>query len=187
MVKPVWVKGSESALIERLRRNDTRAWRSFNDSHKVKVFGYCLRMLRDRAEAEDVCQEVFLRAARAIGDFRGDSSLGTWLRHIAANLCRSRFGSRGERTTVDESWIADLPDEAPDPERALVNRELRAALERAIGQLEPDFREAVILRDVQDLPYGEIAEITGVEVGTVKTRIHRGRKALQALLADYRP
>ncbi len=184
MVKPPWVKGGESALIARLQSGERLAWDAFMKEHRNLIYGLCLRTLRNTQDAEDVCQEVFLRAAKGIGRFRGDSSLGAWLGAIALNRCRSLRGKR--RIVVDEGWIADLPDEGPTAEAALVAREKRIALERAIGQLPEDFRATVVLL-AQGRSYSEIATILGVSIGTVKSRISRASARLLVLLAEFRP
>ena len=144
-------------------------------------------MLRSRHEAEDVCQEVWERAIRGIENFRGESSLETWLCSIARNRCLTHLEkAKRNKETHDEDWIK-VPDPTPGPGERLEADERRVAMEKAIGRLDRDFREAVLLCDFIGLSYAEIAQVTNVPVATVKTRIHRARMRLGTLLAEFRP
>lgn len=182
------VESSEQSLLERLARGDELAWRHVFNAHRDRIYGFCLRMMRNREEAEDISQEVFLRAVRAIGKFRGDASLKTWLHEIARNLCLTRLAAakKGTEYAADDSWIANLASENPGADRTSASVELREALEVAIGELEPVFREAILLREIEDQSYEEIASVTGASVDTVKTRIHRARAKLKQRLAEFR-
>ena len=181
------VERAERSLLERLLRGDERTWRQVFETHRDRIYGLCLRIMRNREEAEDISQEVFLRAVRAIGTFRGDASLNTWLHQIAHNLCLTRLAAakKNIESASDCSWITDLVSEAPGSDRSLASIELREALELAIGELEPVFREAILLREVEDQSYEEIARVTGVSVNTVKTRIHRARTKLKQRLMEF--
>ncbi len=138
------------------------------------------------ADAEDLAQEVFVRAYRSLRTFRGESTFKTWLYRIAINAVRSH-GSRSARqqpvwgdSGADETAPFDPPDDRPDAETTLVRRD---AIERAMAQLPDDLREAVTLRDVHGLDYREIAEATGAPIGTVESRIFRARQRLRRSLA----
>ena len=181
-------EASERSLVERLARGEPKAWNQAFASHRDKVYGFCLRMMRNREEAEDVSQEVFLRAVRAIGTFRGDASIGTWLHQIARNLCLTRLQAtkRDRDNSAELAWISAVMGDNASADTSLTSGDLRKGLEIALGALEPMFREVLLLREVQDLSYEEIAKVTGVAVNTVKTRIFRARAKLQQQLAEFR-
>ena len=145
-------------------------------------------MMRNREEAEDASQEVFLRAVRAIGTFRGEASLSTWLHQIARNACVTRLAAakKNIEDTADHSWMAELASDEPGADRSSAGAELRKALEQAIGELEPAFREVILLREIENQSYEDIARITETSVATVKTRIFRAREKLKAGLAEFR-
>jgi len=179
---------SEQALLGRLARGDEAAWEQVFSAHRDRIYGFSLRMMRNREEAEDVSQEVFLRAVRAIGAFRGEASLNTWLHQIARNLCVTRLAtaSKSIEEPADRSWIAALASDQPGADRTSASAELREALELAIGELEPAFREVILLREFENQSYDEIARITETSVATVKTRIFRAREKLKQRLAEFR-
>ena len=174
-------------LLDRLRAGEARAFEELVIAHQHRVFGVALRMLGNRAEAEEIAQEVFVRAHRAIGEFRGEARLGTWLYGIASRLCLNRLASphrrlRGETTALD-SVASPAPDAAASAERA----ELDAALRQAIAELPDERRIVVLLRDVEGLSYEEIAEALSLEPGTVRSRLHRARMDLKAKLERFAP
>jgi RNA polymerase sigma-70 factor (ECF subfamily) len=175
-------------FVERLVRRDERAWAQVFATQRDRVFGVCLRMMRNREEAEDISQDVFLRAVKGIGQFRGDASLKTWLHQIAHNLCLTRLAAakREVESPLEGDWIVEPVSEEPGADRASAGAGLRKALERAMAELEPSFREAILLREVEDLSYEEIARVTGVSVNTVKTRIYRARAKLRQRLEELR-
>jgi RNA polymerase sigma-70 factor (ECF subfamily) len=179
---------SERALLERLARMDEAAWRWLFNEYSDIIYGFCLRMVRSREDARDIRQEVFARAIGAIGKFRGDASIKTWLLQIARNSCLTHIEAAKKHMvcTPDYDLVANLPSEEPGTDCSTTSSELREALELAIGELEPMFREAILLREVDGQPYEEIARITGVTIDTVKTRIHRARLKLKKRLAGFR-
>jgi RNA polymerase sigma-70 factor (ECF subfamily) len=181
--------------VRRLRQRDDPddwldAWDALVTQNGGRVYGLALRMLRNREDAEDATQEVWQRALRGLERFRGEASLATWLFRITMNVCSSRLEA-GSRTAIrpeaKDDVVAGMPDPAPDPERRTAGREVREAVERALGTLEPAFRSTVILRELEGLSYDEIAEVLDTPVNTVKTRLHRARRELQAALAEFRP
>ncbi len=179
----------ESAgLVERLRAGEARAFEELVRSYQHRVFGVALRMLGNAAEAEEVAQEVFLRVHRAIGDFRGEAKLSTWLYAIASRLCLTRLGAaeRRLRREGDEALVR-LPDGQADPGAAFERGELEAALSRAIAELPDDRRIVVVLRDLEGLAYEEIAEALDLAVGTVRSRLHRARMDLKDKLERFFP
>jgi len=177
----------DPTLLARLRAGDARAFEELVTTYQHRIFGVALRMLGSRAEAEDVAQETFLRAHRALGEFRGEARLGTWLYAIASRLCLNRLAS-AERRYVrgDEDAMLRFPAEG-DAAIALERTEVAAALHDAIAALPEDRRLVVILRDLEGLSYEEIAEALGVELNTVRTRLHRARLDLKAKLERWLP
>jgi RNA polymerase sigma-70 factor (ECF subfamily) len=178
----------EAQLVDRLRRGDPRAFEELVIAYQHRVFGVALRMLGSRAEAEEAAQEVFLRAHRAIADFRGDAKLSTWLYAIASRLCMNRLTS-GERRLLreGEETLARIPSGHASPADELERSERDAALHRAIAELSDERRMVVVLRDLEGLSYEEIAAALDLELGTVRSRLHRARMDLKEKLERFLP
>jgi RNA polymerase sigma-70 factor (ECF subfamily) len=184
----------DAALIERARGGDLPAFNLLVARHERAVFNVALRYMRSRELAEDVTQDAFLRAWRSLASFRNDAGEGfrSWLLRIASNRALDvlRAGSRRPADSLDSrldddesAWEPEGHDETPLD--FAVRGDLGARLEHALGRIHPDQRLVVILSDIHGHPYEEIAEITGVPLGTVKSRINRGRARLrEVLLAD---
>lgn len=162
------------------------------------MFSVVYRMLGDREEARDVAQEVFVTVFRRIDSFRGEAGLSTWLYRVAVNHCKNRIRflrrrGRGRTRPVDELTDADWAAataaaggpaatgiSSPDrPDDLLVARRLAMRLQTRLDALDPGLRALVVLRDIEGLSYAEIADVTGQPLGTVKSRIHRARRALR--------
>jgi RNA polymerase sigma-70 factor (ECF subfamily) len=157
-------------------------------THQHRVYGVALRMMGNAAEAEEVAQETFLRAHRAIRDFRGDAALSTWLYAIASRLCLNRLGApERRRVRQEDTVLAELRDTGPDPVEALERSELESALHRAIAELPEDRRVVVVLRDLEGLAYEEIAAALELPLGTVRSRLHRARMDLKEKLERFLP
>jgi RNA polymerase sigma-70 factor (ECF subfamily) len=181
-------------FIARLRARDERAFQELVGQYGDRVFGLVFRFVGNRAEAEDVAQEVFVTVWKSIETFRAESRLSTWLFRIAANHAKNRIKYLSRRSTdrggleeAPEGALADLGGAATHahvhgPDAALEAAQRGGALERAIASLDEDQRLVVILRDVEELSYDEIGEITGLPEGTVKSRLHRARLALKEFL-----
>jgi RNA polymerase sigma-70 factor, ECF subfamily len=178
----------EAQLVDRLRRGDPRAFEELVIAYQHRVFGVALRMLGSRAEAEEAAQEVFLRAHRAIADFRGDAKLSTWLYTIASRRCLNRLAS-GERRLLreGEETLARIPSGHASPADELERSERDAALHRAIAELSDERRMVVVLRDLEGLSYEEIAAALDLELGTVRSRLHRARMDLKEKLERFLP
>lgn len=185
----------EAKLIERLARRDERAFNELVRTYERRVFGVVLRMLGNPAEAEDLSQEVFYQVFKAIGTFRGDSKLSTWIYRIAVNLCKNRAKYLKVRHTSDQTDIEEQAERVPlgearhanvgqveRPDEMMEGRQVEKIVRDAILQIEPAFRECLVLRDVEELSYGEIGEITSLPAGTVKSRIFRARAQLKELV-----
>ena len=177
------IRESELDLVERHRYGDSEAFEEVYAKFERMVFNLALRMSGNEEDAADLAQEIFLRVYRHLSGFRGRSSLKTWVFRVALNCCRTRLRRRGLTSRVHlqrpEDDLDRLEDPSPGPERRALSRDLVARLERALEDLPLPFREAVILRDVQDFSYGEIAEMVGVRIGTVRSRIARGRERVR--------
>jgi RNA polymerase sigma-70 factor (ECF subfamily) len=180
--------GDDSQLVDLLRRGDPRAFEALVIAHQHRVFGVALRMLGNRAEAEEVAQEVFLRVHQAIDGFRGEAKLSTWLYAIASRLCLNRLAS-GERRIAreGEEALERLASGDDDPADTLERSELETALHRAIAELPDDRRLVVVLRDLEGLSYEEIAAALDVPLNTVRSRLHRARMDLKEKLERFLP
>ena len=177
-----------------LKEGDTKAFTRLVLEHQDRVFSYLVRMLGNRQEAEEVAQEVFIAAFRFIGGFRGESGLSTWLLRIASNMYKNRIRHNVRRKRSRESSIDDRIERAdyrpigerPDnPEAIVAGKQAEEALHRAIAKLPEDFREVLVLRDIDLLAYSEIHELTGLPEGTIKSRLHRARSQLAKLMTTY--
>jgi RNA polymerase sigma-70 factor (ECF subfamily) len=175
-------------LVDGLRRGDPEAFEALVRRAQHRINGIALRMLGNAAEAEEVAQEVFLRVHRSAREFRGESKLSTWLYAIASRLCLARLSrpERRARVAAPEA-LADIPDAGPDPSTGIESAELKSALERCIAELDDDRRVVVVLRDIHGLPYEEIAAALGIELGTVRSRLHRARAELKDRLEKLLP
>ena len=185
----------EEKLIERLRARDERAFNELVKAYERRVFGLVFRMLGTRAESEDLTQEVFVQVFKAIGTFRGESKLSTWIYRIAVNLCKNRAKYLRVRHTGEQDELEDVAERVPlsqarnanvaqveRPDEAMAGRQVEEIVRQAISEVDDNFRECLILCDVEELSYEEIDEITGLPVGTVKSRIFRGRAQLRELV-----
>lgn len=175
------------SLLDRLRAGDPSAFEELVRAYQHRVYGIALRMLGNAAEAEEIAQEAFLRAHRAIADFRGEAKLSTWLYAITSRLCLNRLASAARRhERSDEAALLAAPAPA-DAAGALERGEVEAALRQAIAELPEERRIVVVLRDVEGLSYEEIADALGLEPGTVRSRLHRARMDLKAKLERFLP
>jgi RNA polymerase sigma-70 factor (ECF subfamily) len=180
-------------LLRRLRERDERAFRELVAEHRDKVFNLTYRMLGNRAEAEDVAQEVFIAVFKQIDNFREESKFSTWLYRVAVNHCKNRLKYLKRRFNNDKDEINDdtttagsngaIGSHVPSsPDRALQGAQMERVLAEAINSLDDEQRIVVVLRDVEDLSIEEICAITDLPDGTVKSRLHRARLALRKKL-----
>lgn len=180
-------------LVESLRQGSEWAYEDLLARFQQPVYALAVRLLNDPSEACDVVQEVFLKVFRNIGGFRGQSSLKTWVYRITVNEAHNarRWFFRHRRREVDldkdQEGMRDWQDTAADGSRSpydeACDSEQHGMIEAALGRINPIYREAVVLRDIADLSYEEVAGVLGVNLGTVKSRILRGREALREELA----
>src|SRR3954463_11877999 len=179
----------DSSLVSRCLRGDETAWEDLVRLHTRKVYALCYRFTGSGSEAQDLTQEVFLRVFRTVKSFRStEGSFATWLSRVTRNLLIDHYRrTRQDRGTDSiEEQLPTMVEEgsaAPSrPDHALAGREASEILQATLQKLSPDLREAVILRDLQEMEYREIAEVLGIPEGTVKSRINRGRAELARLL-----
>jgi RNA polymerase sigma-70 factor (ECF subfamily) len=187
----------EAELVEGLRAGDSAAYRWFVDSNSTNVYNLALKLLGDEQEAEDVLQETFLSAFRAIDRFEGRSKLSTWLYRIAYNASLMHLRKRERMTTFsldqsfgDEEQAGESPtphlvDWSTVPDDQLLTAEARQEMDRAIGELPESLRSTFVLRDIQGLSGAETAEVLGITVQAVKNRLHRARLRLRGELTSY--
>ena len=177
----------EKELILRCQKGDEAAFESLIRLHEKKVYTLCRRMCRDEDDALEAAQDTFLAVWRGIGSFRADAAFSTWLYRLATNACldllRREKRHGGEVSLDDPDAALDPPDPSPLPEEAAERAETRRQVREALLALPDDYREVLLLRETEQLSYAEIAEITGLELGTVKSRISRARLALRNYLA----
>jgi RNA polymerase sigma-70 factor (ECF subfamily) len=186
---------ADSALVERAQDGDTKAVEALFRRYHGPIHQLVHRMVHGASESEDLVQEVFLKAFRGLGGFRRHSSFRTWLYQIATNTCLNHL-ARAERRFQHDSLDATLGDESgltlgerlaahgQSPEEAATAAEIYRQVERAVARLSPEFRAVLVLRDVQDLSYEEIAEALGINLGTVKSRLARARRQVQQHLGE---
>jgi len=178
---------TEASLLARAQAGDVAAFERLSSAYADRLFMLLLRLLGDRGEAEDVAQEVMLRAWQGISRFRGQSSYFTWLYRIAVNEANRALEKRARRPAgvpigADELQLPDSP--LLDPSRQAENNELREALARALAELPPALRTAIVLRDVEGLSTQEAAEIAGIGQAAFKSRLHQARLRVRAAIGD---
>ena len=186
---------TEAAFVARLVARDETAFNHLVVTYERRVFALVYRMLGRRDEAEDLSQEVFVQVFKAIDQFRGESKLSTWIYRIAVNLCKNRtkYNARRHASEQDDldAMVGHVPLTAAKgatvgnverPDEMVEGMQLEMIVRRSIERIEPDFRTVLVLRDVEDMSYEEIAAITGLPDGTVKSRIHRARAQLKAMV-----
>ena len=183
----------DSSLVSRCLRGDETAWEELVRLHTRKVYGLCYRFTGSGSEAQDLTQDVFLRVFRTVGSFRStEGSFGTWLARVTRNLLIDHYRrTRQERITDSIEEQLPMLEEAGAaasvrPDHGVAGREASEILQANLQKLSPDLREAVILRDLQEMEYREIAEILSIPEGTVKSRLNRGRAELARLLKKHR-
>jgi RNA polymerase sigma-70 factor (ECF subfamily) len=192
---PVESRGSaEAEFIERLKRGEAAAFEELVTERSGEIYGLLFRLTENSEEARDLTQETFLRAFQSIGRFRGEADLRTWIYRIAINQARNRWRwwrRRHRDSTVsldatqgqsNQTLIATLAESSENPEQQTLAHERELALRSALQKVSRAYRETVILRDIEGFTYEEIATTLGINVGTVKSRLARGRQELRRKL-----
>jgi RNA polymerase sigma-70 factor (ECF subfamily) len=163
---------------------DQDAFRELVVRYHPRIFNLIHNLIRDRDEADDLAQEVFIKAFRSLSGFKGQAQVYTWLYRIAVNRCLDWLKNRGRRPEVSLERAGAALQDSSAADAEVGQRELGRALERALGTLPPDYRAALTLREVDGLSYEEIAGVMDCSVGTVKSRLFRARLRLQRMLAE---
>jgi RNA polymerase sigma-70 factor (ECF subfamily) len=202
LVSALALRSDEAALVAELRAGSEDAFAWLIDRYHQPIYSLLARTVRDRADAADLTQDVFIKVFRGIGNFHGESSLRTWIYRIALHeaLNQRRWWARHKQREIPiEQEMAEgesgppvrlkemLVDPAESPYDMAVHAETRKRVEAALGQVPEPFRTTLILRDIEGFVYEEVAEIQGVNLGTVKSRLVRGRACLKALLTAEKP
>ena len=178
-------------LIIRFKGGDTSAFGEIVQLYQVKIYNLCRYMLGNADEAEDAAQDAFLKAYQALPKFQPEASLYTWLYRIAANTCldyrkkpvfESLFGDSGD----GERLVHDRASDAPSPEKLYESMQMDQALQAGLGKLSPKLRAIIILKEIEELSYAEIADSLEISIGTVKSRIARAREELQEIMREFR-
>jgi RNA polymerase sigma-70 factor (ECF subfamily) len=188
---------AEEATLERARAGDVAAFSELITVYQDRIFAKVFSILRNRQDAEEITQDTFIRAQRGLPSFRGTSSFSTWLYQIATNLARNRYwywwrrrrssslsldspiGEDGDMTLVDV-----IPDVELTPVELTINNEFVRRVTECMGELKDAHREILVMRNVKNMAYEDIAEQLGLSIGTVKSRIARAREALRALMGE---
>lgn len=187
----------DSSIVERCLSGDDAAWEELVRMHTRRVYGICYRFTGKDSEAQDLTQDVFLRVFRALGSFRStEGSFTTWLARLTRNLLIDHYRrTRHDRMTdsieeeipgIEAGRAAQTISAPLRPDSMLAGREASELLQSALDKLSPELRETIILRDLQELEYREIAEVLAIPEGTVKSRLNRGRAELARLLKKHR-
>ena len=186
----------EARLISRLRESDLDAFEELVSHFERPVFSLCFRLLGDAEEARDAAQETFMRVYRGLSGFRGESGLKTWIYRIAINQAMNQqrwWRRRHKDETVSlelsraesESTVGNLlPCRAPTPEQQAISNEREGRIMKALADIKQEYRVALVLREIEELSYEEIALTLSISIGTVKSRIARGREELRRRIRD---
>ena len=179
---------NERDMIERTSRGDAAAFNRLMEQHERRMYAVALRMCGNREDAQDCLQEAMLRVYRAIGGFKGQSSFSTWVYRITMNTCLDELRRKKNRQSTSLDSLLDMgwspSDDTNAPEKQAMRSELRRNLNRAIQELPEEMRSAVVLRDIQGFSYEEIAHMLEINVGTIKSRISRGREKLREKMKE---
>jgi len=187
----------ENVFIERLKAGEAEAFDELVNQYSANVYAVLIRLTEDEEEARDLTQDTFLSALKAIKNFRGEADLKTWLYRIAVNESRNRFRwwkrrNRSSTVSLDAETVfgqtplsESLSDSAENPEMEALRHEREHALRQALNSLPTNFREVIVLRDIEGLSYEEVATALETNVGTVKSRISRGREELRKKLSGF--
>ena len=180
----------EAAIVRKVLGGDANAFETLVLEYEKNVYNIALRMTGNSEDAADMTQEAFIKAYNSLQSFRGDSKFSVWLYRIVSNVCLDFLRSKNRRPTVSlsvedddgEDTQLDVADESQSPELLLDRKLTRESVRRGLDSLPPDYRQILLLREIQGLSYDEIAQALGLEVGTVKSRIFRARKRLCTFL-----
>jgi RNA polymerase sigma-70 factor, ECF subfamily len=197
LASAIGARSQEAAIVAELKAGSEQAYAWLIGEFQQPVYGLVYRMLNDPSDAADTTQEVFLKVFRGMKHFHGESSLKTWIYrialHEAANRRRWWFRHKAYETSIEpgesenagEAMQAALTDQAESPFENVAHDEVRRRVEQALREVAEPYRTTLILRDLEEMRYEEIAEVLEISLGTVKSRLTRGREALKRILAPY--
>ena len=180
----------ELALIEKVRAGDPDAFEPLVIEHQKKVYNLALKLLRDPDDAADAAQDAFIKAYTGLDSFRSDSRFSVWLYRITYNICLDQMRRKKRANEVPLTYEDEdgneaelpIPDESASPEREYEKAELRELINKGLESLSPEHRQILIMREISDMSYADIAEALSIEEGTVKSRISRARRSLAEFL-----
>ena len=180
----------ESRIVQKVIKGDVNAFEKLVLEYEKSVYNIALRMTGNSEDASDMTQEAFIKAYNSLQSFRGDSKFSVWIYRIATNVCLDFLRSKSRKPTVSlsvednegEEVQLDVADESQSPELLLDRQMTRESVRRGLETLSPEYRQILLLREIQGLSYDEISQALGLEVGTVKSRIFRARKKLCTFL-----
>lgn len=186
-------RDADHPLVDQVLAGDREAFSSLVERHQKMILNFMYRMVGERAFAEDLTQEVFLKAYEALSRFRGEAAFATWLYRIAHNHCLNALKRKGREIPVaalatdppNRNPLTRSPDPAAPADELLAQRELHAVVQAKLAELTPEHRAVLVLRDIQGLSYDEIASALNLEGGTVRSRIHRARIELKEKIRSY--
>lgn len=189
---------SEAALVNRAQKGDQEAYRILVEKYQQRVFSLVFSIVKSKEDAEDIVQEAFVKAYLSLKNFRQDSSFYTWIYRVAYNMTidfKRKVGRRSEFLAIGDRDIGDISSDTdlevmgriPDPHHNMERQEIAGAIDKAMTKLSDDHRAVIMMREVDGLSYGEIAEAINVSKGTVMSRIHYAKKYLQKVLKEIAP
>jgi RNA polymerase sigma-70 factor (ECF subfamily) len=183
---------TEEALITQCRKGSTAAFEQLVERYEKRVYNLAYRLTGNREDASDIAQEAFLKVYTSLNDFRGESSFSTWLYRVVSNACLDELRKRSRRKVVsfdnpypgEDDSPRQLPSDDPEPSADMERIEEKEAVQRGINELSDDHRMIIIMRDIQDMSYEDIASVLGLSIGTVKSRLNRARLSLRDHLSS---
>ncbi len=177
----------DAECVRRVQQGDTDSFEVLVRRHEKAIFNLVYRLLGNYDEAAEVAQEVFLSAFKSIHQFRGEANFSTWLYRIGLNHASTRRKSlqTSQQRHIPLDGTEVIADGAVDPAKNVEHKEIQQRVQQALNSLDPEDARIVLLRDLQDIPYEDVAEMLDIPVGTVKSRLHRARQALKTSLAPY--
>ena len=182
-----WGKARQEKLLKKAQQGDADAFEQLVAPYEQKIYALCLRLLAHREDAQDAAQETMLRLYRALVSYRGEAQLGTFIYRVTANTCMDALRRRNVRACESLEALDDVGvvpvDDSPGPEETILRAEENERLSRAIDALSDEMRLPLVLREIHALSYEEVAQTLGLEMGTVKSRIHRAREKLARMLS----
>jgi RNA polymerase sigma-70 factor, ECF subfamily len=186
---------SDLILVKKAKAGDETAFRNLINRHRDRLVNFCIRYLDSRSEGEDIAQEICVVLYEKLGTFNEKSQFSTWLYRIAVNRCKNRYGSWWNRLTRQGKRVSSVDRETSEitiidstetTDRSSEKSELSEFLMSTIATLQPQFREVILLRDLEGYSYEEVAQMTNSSLGSVKSRLNRARTLLQTMLAEVR-